>query len=106
MITLWGYKVYETHTAFGVMIAVFGAMLDRLDGKMAFVLKQILSPPSQWSTGLMGHLFADVTTLHVTEERIDMPEEDYALGNHQGFKAHYRRLRQALKKHLTDYLRA
>jgi len=83
-ITLLGYAVYQTDTVLGVAITVFGAMLDRLDGKMAFVFKQILSPPSKWTIGLMGHLFATVTTLQYNEERIDRPK-DFAPWDIKGF---------------------
>lgn len=61
LITLWGYKVYQTHTAFGVWIAVFGAMLDRLDGKMAFALGQTLSSPLTWTQGMMNQVFGEAT---------------------------------------------
>ena len=61
LITLWGYKVYQTQTALGVSIAVFGAMLDRLDGKMAAALGQTLSSPLTWTRGMMNLVFGDVT---------------------------------------------
>jgi len=61
VITLWGYRVYQTQTALGVSIAVFGAMLDRIDGKMANALGQTLSAPSTWTQGLMNKVFGNVT---------------------------------------------
>ncbi len=64
VITLGGYQIYLEHTAFGFTIAVFGAMLDRLDGKMAFSLGHTLSSPLLWTRGIMGLAFGTVTDEH------------------------------------------
>ncbi|MBI5421725.1 CDP-alcohol phosphatidyltransferase family protein [Candidatus Peregrinibacteria bacterium] len=61
VITLWGYSIYQTHTALGVWIAVFGGMLDHLDGKMAFNLGQNLSSPLTWTQGMMNQVFGETT---------------------------------------------
>lgn len=57
VITLVGLGVYIYHPVPGILLIVFGAMLDRLDGRMAAALEDVLNSPKEWTVGIMGVLF-------------------------------------------------
>lgn len=63
IIALCGLKLYEHSPVIGVMVAVFGCMLDRMDGKIAHSVGLTLAPPDQWTKGMMDYWFAEVTDL-------------------------------------------
>ena len=73
--TIVGIILYTRHPILGFVVVVFAATLDRLDGKMAFVLMTTLAPRNKWSTGSSGQLLAPVTHFTV------VPTDDTSRNN-------------------------
>lgn len=61
IITLSGLLFYRSGTVWlGLWLTIYGAILDRYDGKVAFLLGKTLAPPSTWEKDLVDNIFADI----------------------------------------------
>lgn len=57
-IYLW---LFQGESVWGMSIAIFGAFLDRIDGRMAYAMGETLPLPETWIVNDKGEVFADVT---------------------------------------------
>jgi phosphatidylglycerophosphate synthase len=93
VIALAGLWIYIRIPDLGFVITVFGFMLDRIDGKEAFLQMKTLSPSSQWSVGPRGQLLATVTTFTLKKE--DSPK---VTNDPSGLMGLFRKISRFLRK--------
>ena len=69
IISFLGIWVYTIDVLGGLVLITIGGLLDRIDGKMAFVMGKILSPPATWEWRKTHNAIAPVTENGRTEKR-------------------------------------